>query len=55
MALFIGRDSEFLGKLKNAWDLYFSQNPQLILALSGSMSVWIKYTCNGAKNSRRNC
>ncbi len=35
-------DSEFLGKLKNAWDLYFSQNPQLILALSGSMSAWIK-------------
>jgi len=35
-------DSEFLGKLKNAWDLYFSHNPQLILALSGSMSAWIE-------------
>lgn len=35
-------DPEFLGKLKNAWDLYFSQNPEMILALSGSMSAWIE-------------
>ena len=35
-------DPSFLGKLKNAWDLYFSQNPKLILALSGSMSAWIE-------------
>ncbi len=35
-------DSSFLGKLKNAWDLYFSQNPNLILALSGSVSAWIE-------------
>jgi len=35
-------DPEFLSKLKNAWDLYFSQNPQLILVLSGSMSAWIE-------------
>ena len=34
-------DSAFLGKLKSAWDLYFSRNPQLILILSGSMSAWI--------------
>lgn len=36
-------DNTFLGKLKNAWDLYFSHNSQLILALSGSMSAWIDY------------
>lgn len=36
------KDPEFLPKLKNAWDLYFSQNSQLILALSGSMSAWIE-------------
>ena len=35
-------DADFLGQLKNAWDLYFSQNPHLILALSGSMSAWIE-------------
>jgi len=35
-------DSEFLGQIKNAWDLYFSQNQKLILALSGSMSAWIE-------------
>lgn len=34
-------DPTFLGKLKNAWDLHFSRNPQLILILSGSMSSWI--------------
>jgi uncharacterized protein len=35
-------DPSFLGKLKNAWDLYFSRNSQLILALSGSLSAWIE-------------
>lgn len=35
-------DSTFLGKLKSAWDLYFKNNPQLILILSGSMSRWIE-------------
>jgi uncharacterized protein len=34
-------DSEFLGHIKNAWDLNFSQNPQLILVLCGSVSAWI--------------
>jgi hypothetical protein len=34
-------DHTFLGKLKSAWDLYFKNNPQLILILSGSMSTWI--------------
>ena len=36
------KDPTFLGKLKNAWDLYFSQNPKLILALCGSISSWIE-------------
>lgn len=35
-------DSDFLGKLKNAWDLYFKKNDQLILALCGSISAWIE-------------
>lgn len=34
-------DHTFLGKLKSAWDLYFKNNPQLLLILSGSMSAWI--------------
>ncbi len=37
-----GKDSEFLGHLKTAWDMYFSKNPQLILALCGSISSWIE-------------
>ena len=36
------QDPTFLGKLKNAWDMHFSKNPQLILILSGSMSSWIE-------------
>jgi uncharacterized protein len=35
-------DPDFLGKLKNAWDLEFKKNPQLILILCGSVSVWIE-------------
>lgn len=34
-------DNTFLGKLKSAWDLYFKNNPKLMLILSGSMSTWI--------------
>ena len=34
-------DPNFLGKLKIAWDLYFSKNTQLILAICGSSSAWI--------------
>ncbi len=34
-------DPDFLGKLKNAWDLYFKKNDQLILAICGSSSAWI--------------
>ena len=36
------KDFDFLGKLKNAWDLYFSKNPHLILILCGSISSWIE-------------
>ncbi len=35
-------DLAFLGKLKNAWDLYFKKNDQLILVLCGSVSTWIE-------------
>lgn len=34
-------DHTFLGKLKTAWDLYFKNNPKLLMILSGSMSSWI--------------
>ncbi len=34
-------DPDFLGKLKNAWDLYFKKNDQFILAICGSSSIWI--------------
>lgn len=35
-------DHNFLGKLKNAWDLEFKKNPQLVLVLCGSVSTWIE-------------
>ncbi len=36
------KDPDFLGKLKNAWDDEFSQNPELILVLCGSVSWWVE-------------
>lgn len=36
------KDPTFLGKLKNAWDIEFSKNPELILILCGSVSTWIE-------------
>lgn len=36
------KDITFLGKLKNAWELYFKKNPKLILFLCGSVSTWIE-------------
>ena len=36
------QDANFLGKLKNAWDLEFKKNNQLILVLCGSVSWWIE-------------
>lgn len=35
-------DPTFLSKLKNAWELYFKQNPKLIMILCGSVSAWIE-------------
>lgn len=35
-------DPTFLPQLKNAWDLYFKTNPELVLALCGSISAWIE-------------
>src|SRR3990167_9105827 len=35
-------DPDFLGKLKNAWDLRFKKNDQFILFLCGSISTWIE-------------
>jgi AAA+ ATPase superfamily predicted ATPase len=37
-----GKDPYFLGHLKTAWDMYFSKNPHLIIALCGSVSSWIE-------------
>ncbi len=36
------KDSDFLGKLKIVWDLYFSKNQKLILIVSSSNSAWIE-------------
>lgn len=35
-------DPDFLGQLKTAWDMHFSDNPNLILILCGSVSSWIE-------------
>ncbi|MDF1760352.1 MAG: ATP-binding protein [Coxiellaceae bacterium] len=42
------KDANFLGKLKNVWDMEFKNNNQLILVLCGSVSLWIekKILCN---------
>lgn len=37
-----GKDPHFLGHLKTAWDMYFSKNPRIIIALCGSVSSWIE-------------
>lgn len=36
------KDPDFLGKLKNFWDMQLSKNPKLILILCGSVSIWIE-------------
>ncbi|MEM7175955.1 MAG: ATP-binding protein [Chlamydiota bacterium] len=36
------KDHTFLGKLKTAWDQFFSKNPELIMILCGSLSGWIE-------------
>lgn len=35
------KDPDFLGKLKNAWDIYFKKNAKLILVLCSSISVFL--------------
>ncbi|MDR3491352.1 MAG: ATP-binding protein [Gammaproteobacteria bacterium] len=35
-------DPDFLGKLKNSWDLHFKKNSKLILFICGSASAWIE-------------
>ena len=35
------KDPDFLGKLKNAWDDQLKKNPNLILVVCGSVSMWI--------------
>lgn len=41
-------DPDFLGHLKNAWDMHFSENPNLILILCGSVSSWIEENILGS-------
>lgn len=36
------KDPDFLGKLKNAWDLHFKKNDKLVLIFCGSISTWIE-------------
>ncbi|MBS0655597.1 MAG: ATPase, partial [Verrucomicrobia bacterium] len=36
------KDVTFLGQLKTAWDEHFTNNPHLIMILSGSQSTWIE-------------
>ena len=36
-----GRDPNFPGKLKNAWDILFRRHPRLVVVLCGSVSAWI--------------
>ncbi len=36
------KDPDFLGQLKTAWDNQFSQNPDIIFILCGSISTWIE-------------
>jgi uncharacterized protein len=36
------KDPTFLGKLKNAWDIEFKENTNLVLVLCGSVSTWIQ-------------
>lgn len=35
------KDSTFLAKIKNLWDLYLSENPHLVFVICGSASSWI--------------
>ena len=41
-------DPTFLPKLKNAWDMYFKKNNELIIILCGSASSWIEKNLLGS-------
>lgn len=36
------KDPDFMGKIKNGWDLHFKNNPKLLLIICGSISAWIE-------------
>lgn len=36
------KDPHFLSKVKDAWDTYFKNNPELIFIICGSASAWIE-------------
>ena len=36
------KDPDFLGKIKNIWDLYFKKNDRLVFIVCGSASSWIE-------------
>ncbi len=36
------KDFDFLGKIKNLWDMHFNQNDKLIFIMCGSISAWIE-------------
>lgn len=36
------KDPDFLGKLKNIWDMQLSKNPDLTIVVCGSVSGWIE-------------
>ena len=36
------KDPHFLGKIKDAWDLYFKKNDHLTFIICGSASAWIE-------------
>lgn len=42
------KDADFLGKFKNAWDMYFKKNDKLIFVLCGSVSSWIQENILGS-------
>ncbi len=43
------KDHMFTGQLKNAWDIYFNKNPELIFILCSSDSVWMETQIHKSK------
>ncbi len=44
-----GADRRFPSKLKNAWDDFFHEHPNLVVFVCGSVSAWIKKNILGSK------